>query len=105
MNIIRINTAPYNPTSNSIAERINQEIRLSLRLSRGISLNDLEKSIWKRINLMVNSTTVYTPLEIFKSKPIFSISDNKVSGDKNEIIKRIKTKMQKKISKNYPSKL
>ncbi|KAG0422284.1 hypothetical protein DMUE_6223 [Dictyocoela muelleri] len=103
MNIIHIKTAPYNPTGNSIAERINQEIGLSLILSRGISLNDLEKSIWKRINLTVNSTTGYPPLEIFKSKPIFSISDNKVSVDKNEIIKRIKAKCNK-ISKNYPAK-
>ncbi|KAG0420635.1 hypothetical protein EQH57_0068 [Dictyocoela roeselum] len=96
-NIIHIKTAPYNPTGNSIAERINQEIGISLRLSRGLPLNNLENAIWKKLNLTVNATTGYSPLEIFKSKAIFDNDDVMFPIDKNKVINRIKTKMKKNI--------
>ncbi|KAG0441243.1 Retrovirus-related Pol polyprotein from transposon [Dictyocoela muelleri] len=91
--IIHIKTAPYNHTGNAVVERINQEIGLVLRLTRGKSIKEVEHSIWKRINMTANTTTGYCPYEIFEDKPIFKNANEFLKVDKSKIINGIARKM------------
>ncbi|KAG0418758.1 Transposon Tf2-9 polyprotein, partial [Dictyocoela roeselum] len=49
--ISHINTSPYNPSGNSVIERINKEIGIALILSRNSTLSECLLKIWRRINL------------------------------------------------------
>ncbi|KAG0420319.1 Transposon Tf2-9 polyprotein, partial [Dictyocoela roeselum] len=88
-NINHIKTAPYNPTGNSIVERINQEVGVILRIVRGKSINEIQKGIERRINCTTNMTTRYPPKEIFLLTSIFKNYDKPIRIDKEEINKRI----------------
>ncbi|KAG0441848.1 hypothetical protein DMUE_0750 [Dictyocoela muelleri] len=59
--IIHIKYDPYNPTGNSVVERVNQEIGLVFRIYRGCSLANIEEAVYRRINLTINSTTGIHP--------------------------------------------
>ncbi|KAG0437737.1 hypothetical protein DMUE_3517 [Dictyocoela muelleri] len=63
--ITHIVTAPYNPTGNSVVERINKEIGLILRISKIKTLPEIEKNIWRRLNLTVNMSLGYSTYEIY----------------------------------------
>lgn len=42
-----------------------EEIWIALRLSRGLTLRECKLRVWKRLNLIVNRTTGYSPYELF----------------------------------------
>ncbi|KAG0418989.1 hypothetical protein EQH57_0609 [Dictyocoela roeselum] len=63
--IKHIKSTPHNPTDNSIIERINKEIGIVLRISRGLSLTKLIKNIWSRLNLNISISTEYAPMNFF----------------------------------------
>ncbi|KAG0438882.1 Gag-Pro-Pol polyprotein [Dictyocoela muelleri] len=71
LNIKHIMISAYNPTGNSIVERINLEIGLCLRLSRGKGIEKIKEYIWKRLNLLHNRNLGYSPYEIYYGKSIF----------------------------------
>ncbi|KAG0420547.1 hypothetical protein EQH57_0105 [Dictyocoela roeselum] len=82
-NMEHILCAPNNPTGNSIVERVNKEIGVGLRLSRGMSLDKLLENIWRRINLNIN--TDYCPYELFYAKPTFENSSIEIKIDNDAI--------------------
>ena len=57
----QIFTSPYNPTSNSISERVNQTIAFQLRDQKGRKLEDVLRSL----NATVNRTLGVTPEVLF----------------------------------------
>ncbi|KAG0428898.1 Gag-Pol polyprotein [Dictyocoela muelleri] len=78
-NIQQITSAPNNPTGNGIVERVNKEIELVLRLSRGTNLKTLKNNIFRRINCTCNSTLGLSTIEIFTrspAAPIFALGEN-----------------------------
>ncbi|KAG0436051.1 Retrovirus-related Pol polyprotein from transposon opus, partial [Dictyocoela muelleri] len=94
LDIQHIMTSPYNPTGNSIVERINLEIGLCLRLTRGESIKKLKEKIWIRLNLLNNRNLGYSPYEIYHNSSIFQ--NNKIEIKiNNEILKRKLGKIQK----------
>ncbi|KAG0420247.1 Retrovirus-related Pol polyprotein from transposon 17.6 [Dictyocoela roeselum] len=93
-NINHISTSPYNPTGNSVVERMNREITIALRLSRGLSLRETTHNIWKRLNLCNNSTLGHSPYEIFHKKPISNNYKGKMIINDEEITKKIKLKQE-----------
>ncbi|KAG0437016.1 Gag-Pro-Pol polyprotein [Dictyocoela muelleri] len=97
--IKHIKTAPYNPTGNSIVERMNQELGIILRVVRGKNVREIYKGIEMRINSTINMTTGYPPKEIFLSTSIFKNFDKKINVYKDEIISRIKSKSSKYANK------
>ncbi|KAG0441170.1 Gag-Pro-Pol polyprotein [Dictyocoela muelleri] len=70
-NIEHILSAPNNPTGNSLVERVNKEIGIALRISKGFSLEKLSENIWRRISLNINLNTGYSTYELFHEKTIF----------------------------------
>ncbi|KAG0442790.1 Transposon Tf2-9 polyprotein [Dictyocoela muelleri] len=98
-NINHIKTATYNPTGNSIVERINQEVGTVLRILREKSIKEIPKGIDRRINYNANMTTGYPPKEIFLSVSIFNNYEKPVKIDKNVIKQRIISKMNQYIEK------
>ncbi|KAG0420265.1 Transposon Tf2-11 polyprotein [Dictyocoela roeselum] len=80
-------TAPHNPTGNAIIERINREISVALRLSRGQTLTKAIHNIHMRLNMTNNSTLKFSPYEVFFKRPItetnktqFKIDDEKIKN-------------------------
>ncbi|KAG0417629.1 Gag-Pro-Pol polyprotein [Dictyocoela roeselum] len=63
-------SSPYNPTCNSISERINSTILQVCRLNRGKSLPVLKKAIEIRLNLSPNTRYKLSPYEIVFGKSI-----------------------------------
>ncbi|KAG0437214.1 Pro-Pol polyprotein [Dictyocoela muelleri] len=92
LNIKHIMSSTYNPTGNSIVERINLEIGLCLKLSRGKGIEKIKEYIWKRLNLLQNRNLGYSPYEIYYVKSIFMNYKKEIKVD-NEIIinKQMKT--------------
>ncbi|KAG0435152.1 hypothetical protein DMUE_4855 [Dictyocoela muelleri] len=62
----QIYTTPYNPTGNSISERINQIITKILRIYKGWSLDQIKIIIENRINKIVNTSFGKSPAEILR---------------------------------------
>ncbi|KAG0420285.1 hypothetical protein EQH57_0210, partial [Dictyocoela roeselum] len=73
--IKHVKTAPYNPTGNSIVERINKEVGNVLRISREKTIEELKRNIWIRLNCTVNKSTGYAPYELYYGKSIFGNLD------------------------------
>ncbi|KAG0435655.1 Transposon Tf2-9 polyprotein [Dictyocoela muelleri] len=94
-NIKHIKSAPYNPTGNAIIERINKEIGVVLRLSRGATFSELKRCIWRRLNLNVNISTGYPPYEVFYKKPIFNNVPNDIKINESEIVNKNKMNTKK----------
>ncbi|KAG0420371.1 Transposon Tf2-11 polyprotein [Dictyocoela roeselum] len=92
--IAHIKSSPYNPTGNSIIERVNKDIGNVLRISRNLSLSTLLKNIWTRINLNANISTGRPPYEIFFGKPIFKNMPMKNPVDYNKVLSNLKYKTQ-----------
>ncbi|KAG0437045.1 Gag-Pro-Pol polyprotein [Dictyocoela muelleri] len=92
--IEHIFTSPHNPTGNSIIERVNREISIALRLSRGRNLKNAGINICKRINLNNNSTIGYSPFELFFRKPITDAATNNININDNEIINKMKRRQE-----------
>ncbi|KAG0420523.1 Gag-Pro-Pol polyprotein [Dictyocoela roeselum] len=110
--IQHIMTTPYNPTGNSIVERINLEIGLCFRLSRHQSIDKMKENIWIRLNLLNNRNTGYSPFEIYHCSSIFrnkkreikinhELLKNKLETNQKMNIKRLNNKrVNIKLKKN-----
>lgn len=59
--INQIFTSPYNPTGNSISERVNANIVTVLRIYKRCSIKHLKQLIENRINNLVHSALKMTP--------------------------------------------
>ncbi|KAG0440757.1 Pro-Pol polyprotein [Dictyocoela muelleri] len=90
--IKQIFTSPHNPTGNSIVERVNREISIALRFSRGQNLKNTSLNIWKRINLCNNSTLGFSPYEVFFKKAMLDCYDDKININDEEILNKMKIK-------------
>lgn len=66
-NIKHITTTAYNPTGNSISERINQEIGKGLRALRNLTIGDAINKIEFSINNLYSSTLKCSPHAIIYS--------------------------------------
>ena len=71
----------YNPTGNSLSERINYDIVVILKIYKGWSLNLLTLVIENRINNTYNSFLRSTPTKIITKglEKIFELRDNSIS--------------------------
>lgn len=68
-------TSSYNPTGNSISERINGQINDILRIYRGQSIQSLKEKIETRLNFTYNRNLRYSPYEIiYKNSPFENIN-------------------------------
>ena len=79
-------TSAYNPTGNSITERINKQIGEGLRILRGKSLKELEIKIYNKINHNYNKTINMTPFEAYIGKS--SITNTKIKNINSEELAR-----------------
>ncbi len=57
-------TTPYNPTANSIAERLNQDIDKGFSILKGSQARGIVQRIELGLNESVNRTTGYSPTEL-----------------------------------------
>ncbi|KAG0439113.1 Pro-Pol polyprotein [Dictyocoela muelleri] len=95
-NIKHIKSAPHNPSRSSIIYRINKEIGIVLRISRGLKLTKLKKNICTRLNLNISISTGYAPYEIFFKKSIFKNKNENILIRDNEIVERLKRRINKR---------
>ncbi|KAI5193293.1 hypothetical protein NEMIN01_2454 [Nematocida minor] len=63
-NIRSIHTTPYNPTGNSISERINQEIKFILSHDSTAGIKSAINKIHRRLNYTYHTTLQCTPFEL-----------------------------------------
>ncbi|KAG0429550.1 Endogenous retrovirus group K member 11 Pol protein [Dictyocoela muelleri] len=89
--IDHITSTPNNSTGNSVVERVNKEIGLVLRISRGSLLKTLKMNIMRRHNCTNKNNIGYSSLEIFHKLAIFSNSNKKIKIDPEIIISKLKT--------------
>ncbi|KAG0420322.1 Transposon Tf2-9 polyprotein, partial [Dictyocoela roeselum] len=97
--IKHVTSAPYNPTGNGVVERINKEIGIVLRLSRGSNVKELKDKIWIRLNCTFNRNTGYPPYEIYYKRPIFKNINVNVNINKDKILDKLK--LQRRSYKKY----
>lgn len=105
-NIKHCPTTPYNPTGNSISERLNQQILETLRLGRNKTFTEIRKDIEIRLNYTYHSCIKLNPYEFMHNKSAFqgltklpnidkriiqqNESQNKTKNERNTNKKRIK---------------
>lgn len=65
--IRHITTSTYNPTGNSISERINAHLTIALRIYKGERLDVIKEIVERRINKVVNTSTALTPEDIIQT--------------------------------------
>ncbi|KAG0429207.1 hypothetical protein DMUE_5757, partial [Dictyocoela muelleri] len=94
--IKHIKSAPRNSSGNSIIERVNKEIGILLRISRGLKLTKLMNNIWTRLNLNISISTGYAHYEIFFKKSIFKNKNENILIRENEIVERLKRRINKR---------
>ncbi|KAG0442136.1 Transposon Tf2-9 polyprotein [Dictyocoela muelleri] len=82
--IIHVKTSPYNPTANSISERLNSTIANILRIYRGFSLSETIKKIEVNLNLTYHSIIKSSPSEIIYGYSFFDICRRNISHRINE---------------------
>ncbi len=100
--IVHVTSSAYNPTGNSVVERINQTIGNSLRCVRHLPLKEAVKLTVKGICHSYHQTLGHSPFEVLYKKNPFNTFVN-VNIKKGEISRRKKvqsTKDLKRISKN-----
>ncbi|KAG0437868.1 Transposon Tf2-6 polyprotein [Dictyocoela muelleri] len=94
--ITHILTSSHNPSGNSIIERINKEVGIALRFSKGCCLKEVKWNIWRRINLTVNRITGSSPFLIFNTD-----KDNLTAFKTKEIkIEEIKQRIRRQMLEN-----
>ena len=81
MGILHLRSSIYNPTGNSLSERINSDIVVILKIYKGWSLNLFTLVIENRINNTYNSFLRSTPTKIITEglEKIFELKDNSIS--------------------------
>ena len=92
-NIEKSTTSPYNPTANSVSERINQGITEVLRNSKGTHLTTLKNKISQKLNYNKNRNLGLSPAEIKFQTSAFSLSPQQ----KTISITQVKTRTEENI--------
>lgn len=95
--INQILTSPYNPTGNSIVERINYNIGNILRITKGNTLNMLHKNIFSNLNFTVNRNNGLSPYEILYMQDPFNL---KIKIEPKFIKERLMNEIKIKMSEN-----
>ncbi|KAG0435475.1 Retrovirus-related Pol polyprotein from transposon 17.6, partial [Dictyocoela muelleri] len=85
LNIKPIFSSPYNPTGNSISERINGTISNILKIYKGWDIKIIKEIIENRFNKIVNTTIKKTPENILKNKITINNSPIRPLNKRNEI--------------------
>lgn len=68
MNIKQLFSSTYNPTGNSIAERLNQSIGLTCRIFNTWSGEKIAKYVERGVNNLFCTTTGYSPIELLRGR-------------------------------------
>lgn len=98
-NIKQILTSTFNPTGNSISERINQRITFLLSISKGKGLFEAIKTINYAINNIHNRNVGYTPFELCKKRSLIDPFNREISIDFDQIYENYKKKAEKELLK------
>ncbi|KAG0434444.1 hypothetical protein DMUE_5182 [Dictyocoela muelleri] len=77
LNIQQIFSSPYNPTCNSLSERINKSISDILTINKGLEIKNIKEVIENRLNKIINTTTKMTSDEIIKNNLTLNLYKNK----------------------------
>eukprot|EP00477_Mikrocytos_mackini_P003041 GAHX01003661.1.p1 GENE.GAHX01003661.1~~GAHX01003661.1.p1 ORF type:complete len:277 (-),score=36.67 GAHX01003661.1:386-1216(-) len=77
-------SSPYNPTGNSISERINQSLGNILRIERGSDIQAVIQRIETNLNATVNRTTGYSAEQLAFNKSVLNY-DKEETIDLNEV--------------------
>ena len=85
-------SSTYNPTGNSISERINQTISTGIKIGKGNNIYNLIKNIEFAINNSNNRTIGYSPNEIIHRKSYFDLFQKELQISNKSILNRIKEK-------------
>lgn len=75
-------TTAYNPTGNSIVERMNQEIAKGLRLLRDYEISETFERIEKSINLLYHHAIKMSPIQAY------TVINNRLSHSQKLAIKK-----------------
>ena len=103
LNIKHITTTPYNPTGNSIVERLNQEIGKKLRIGKGDKFVELIKKIQDTCNESYNRMIEQIPYEVMFQRKINNAEKSNIVITEecvNEAIKRKLIGENKTVEKN-----
>ena len=82
-------SSPYNPTGNSISERINMGIGHILRIEEGKDINDVLKTVERYLNHTVNRTLRITPFQAINGYSLIDPLRRKEEVDATELKDRI----------------
>lgn len=92
-------TTTYNPTGNSISERINQTISRVLQVSQRMKLKEVLKKLNTTLQNMTHRVLEASPHEIVKLKSIFDPKEEILEGFTPDIAKQIVRANQKSIER------
>ncbi|KAG0432648.1 hypothetical protein DMUE_5483 [Dictyocoela muelleri] len=87
-NISHRKTAPYNPMSNGISERINSTILFILRIYKGDTLSEVIKNIEINLNFTYHSILRSSPMEFLNGYSLFDIVKRDLSEDIEKCLAR-----------------
>lgn len=88
------NTTSYNPTGNSISERINQTITRVLMANKKVKLRQLIKKVNHTLQNQPHRSLGASPHEIVKRFSIFDPKQNKLAGLSQEVLMRMKREQE-----------
>ncbi|KAI5161153.1 hypothetical protein NEAUS03_1518, partial [Nematocida ausubeli] len=92
LNIRQIHSTPYNPTGNSISERINQNIKFILAHDANIKIGKAVELIHRRLNYTYHRTVKCTPFELIYG--YHPLDPKQKPFDKDKKLKQISEKLQ-----------
>ncbi|KAI5153460.1 hypothetical protein ENBRE01_3199, partial [Enteropsectra breve] len=95
LNIKHIQTLPYNPTCNSISERINQTIARGLRCSPGTSIKDVCAQISFALQHSYHSSLGVSPHELYFKFSIFDREKTSLDITHTSILERQHSRAQR----------
>lgn len=95
-NIIRSNTTAYNPTGNSVVERIHQTLGNNLRIFKNVlSIDEIIIKAENNLNLCYHHGIEGIPIELAQQKNPINMGDRKFKFD-NELNFKIQNKIKEK---------
>ena len=99
LKITRSFSSPYNPTSNSVSERINQTIAVVLRINKGKNIMDVLPIIERSLNATNNRCLGSSPEEIFLGHSSIDPSDRKHEVDLSIVRERLSKEGTERLEK------
>eukprot|EP00477_Mikrocytos_mackini_P000223 GAHX01000236.1.p1 GENE.GAHX01000236.1~~GAHX01000236.1.p1 ORF type:complete len:505 (+),score=69.11 GAHX01000236.1:395-1909(+) len=84
--IKHIKTTPFNPTSNSLSERLNQQLGNVVRMAKGSTFGDIKRRSHKRLNLCADRTTGFSPYEKLRKISIFDFERRDLTEEINKAL-------------------